>query len=68
MAHVQLELARDRHQGMQAAAAQHREGSRALARGRVVRQAERAERRTLSHADEADRLRARIAEMEAAGG
>ena len=65
MAHVQLELARDRQRRMLAAAAQQREGYRALAHGRIVRQAERAERRTRTHAGEAERLRARIAEIEA---
>lgn len=64
MAHVQLELAQDRLRAMQAAAAQQREGRRAVAHGRIVRQAERAERRTLCHAEAAGRLRARVAELE----
>jgi hypothetical protein len=65
MAQMELELARNRHQSMQTAAALHRDGQRAAIHGRLVRQARRAERRTLSHADEAERLRARIAEIEA---
>jgi len=64
MAHVELELARDRHRNMQAAAALHRDARRAQAHGRMVRQAERAERRKLSHAAQAVRLRALIAELE----
>ena len=47
MAHVELELARDRHRNMQAAAALHRDARRAQAHGRMFRQAERAERRKL---------------------
>jgi hypothetical protein len=65
MAHVQLELARDRQQSMQAAAAVHHEGRKALVHSRILRQAERAERRRLSHAKEAHRLRAMIADLEA---
>jgi hypothetical protein len=65
MAQVELQLARDRHQSMQTAAALRRDGQRAAIHGRLVRQARRAERRRLSQADEAARLRARLAEIEA---
>jgi hypothetical protein len=64
MAHVQLELAQDRLRSLQAAAALHHEARRALIHGRTVRQAERAERKTLCHARNARQLRARIAELE----
>ena len=64
MAHVELELVRDRHRSMQAAVALQREGRRAQAHARFVRQAARAERRKLNHAEEARRLRAMIAELE----
>jgi hypothetical protein len=64
MAHVELELVRDRLQGLQAAAALHNEARRALIHSRTVRQAERAERKTLCHEQNARRLRARIAELE----
>jgi hypothetical protein len=60
----ELELARERQRLILANAAQRREGRRALAHGRLIRQAERAERRLLVHADESGRLRARIAELE----
>jgi hypothetical protein len=65
MTHVELALARDRQESLHAAAELHREGRRAATHSRLVRQARRAERRRLSHADEAGRLRARIAQLEA---
>jgi hypothetical protein len=64
MAHVELELAQDRLRSLQAAAALQNEARRALIHGRTVRQAERAERKTLCHARAARRLRARVAELE----
>lgn len=67
MAHVTLELARDRNESMLAAAAMRRDGQRAMTYSRLVRQARRAQDRTLSHADEVQRLRARIAQIEAGG-
>jgi hypothetical protein len=65
MAHGVLQLARDRNESMQAAASIRREGQLAAAHSRLVRQARRAELATISHADEARRLRARIAQIEA---
>jgi hypothetical protein len=65
MAHGVLQLARDRNTSMQAAASMRRDGQRAVAHSRLVRQARRAELATISHADEARRLRAKIALMEA---
>jgi hypothetical protein len=50
---------------MQAAASMRRDAERAVAHSRLVRQARRAELATISHADEAQRLRAKIALMEA---
>jgi hypothetical protein len=64
MAHSELELVRDRHKELQAAAALHHEARRVLTHGRAKRQAERAERKTLSHAQAARQLRAKIAELE----
>ena len=64
MAH-ELELARERQQTMLGLAARHREQQRALQHGRLLKQARRAERRLLTHADTTGRLRARIAELEA---
>jgi hypothetical protein len=64
MAHMQLDLARHQQQVLLADAEQWREGHRAMVRGRVARQAARAERRTANHAGEAARLRARLAELE----
>jgi hypothetical protein len=49
---------------MQAAAALHQEARRAMTHGRALRQAERAERKTRCHAEAAQQLRARIAELE----
>jgi hypothetical protein len=56
---------------MLAAAVSEREGRRAMVHGRIVRQAERAERRAMSLADramtrsdQAERLRARQSEIE----
>ena len=65
MRHGQLELAQDQQRRLRAAAAMDREGREARLHNRLVRQAERAERRWLSHADESGRLRAMIATMEA---
>jgi hypothetical protein len=65
MAQVELELARNRQRDLRDSVALQRDGRRALAHGRLVRQARRAERALLDRADEAGRLRARIAEMEA---
>ncbi|HXW46713.1 MAG TPA: hypothetical protein VEL03_18125 [Streptosporangiaceae bacterium] len=65
MKHVQLELARDQQRSLRAAAVSEREGRQARLHNRLVRQAARAERRRLSHADESGRLRALIADMEA---
>jgi len=65
MAHGVLQLARDRNNSMQAAASMRRDVERAAAHSRLVRQARRAELATMSHADEAQRLRAKIALMEA---
>jgi hypothetical protein len=64
MAHMELELAQDRQRSLLAAAAQRTEARRALIHNRTVRQAERAERKTLCHAQTATQLRARIAELE----
>jgi hypothetical protein len=71
MTHVEQELVRDRHRTLLAAAAAQRDGQRAWRHGRIARQAERAERRQHSLADqafrladEADRLRAKLAEIE----
>jgi hypothetical protein len=66
MAHVQLELVRDRHRTMLAAAAAEREGRQALHYRRVARQARRAERRQLDQADQVMRLRARLSQLESA--
>jgi hypothetical protein len=65
MAHMELELARDRQRKLLAEAELRRECRMALARDRIARQAARAERRTANHAGEAARLRARLADMEA---
>jgi hypothetical protein len=65
MRHVQLELARDQQRTLWTAAALEREARQARMHNRLVRQARRAERRWLSHADESGRLRALIADMEA---
>ncbi len=64
MRHVQLELARDQQRMLRAAAAVEREGRQARLHNRLVRQAERAERRRLRQIDESGRLRAMIAELE----
>jgi hypothetical protein len=71
MTHVGQELARDRQRTLLAVAAAQRDGQRARLHGRIARRAERAERKqhTLADqafrvADEADRLRARLAEIE----
>jgi len=71
MTHVGQELARDRQRTLLAVAAAQRDGQRARLHGRIARRAERTERRQHSHADqafrladEADRLRAKLAEIE----
>ena len=72
MTHVEQELVRDRQRTLLAAAAAQRDGQRAWLHGRIARRAERTERRqqtvadqAFRLADEADRLRARLAEIEA---
>jgi hypothetical protein len=65
MTHIQLELARDRHRGMLAAAAAQRDGLQALKHGRISRKAERAERLQVSRADQVARLRAVLEQIEA---
>jgi hypothetical protein len=65
MAHVHLDLVLDQQRDMRAAAAQQREIRRANEHVRLSRRAERAERRTVSHAYEAQRLQAMIAAIEA---
>jgi hypothetical protein len=62
-----LDLARDRIQGLQAAAAVDYAAGRARRHDRAVRRAERAERRTRRLARAARRLRARVAELEGGG-
>ena len=71
MTHVGQELVRDRHRTLLAVAAAQRDGQRAWRHGRIARLAERAERKQHSHtdqafrlADEAERLRAKLAEIE----
>jgi hypothetical protein len=64
MAHLQLELVQDRLRTLHAAAALHHEARQAVVHGRAIRRAERAERKTLCHAQAARQLRARIAELE----
>lgn len=66
MAHMQMELAQDRHRSMVNDAAAQREGRRAAAYERVARRAKRAEQRRLSHADAVMRLRAVLTELESA--
>ncbi len=65
MTQLAPEMARDRHKELLAVAAEARELRRAKLYGRMVRQAERAERMAVSHACEAQRLRARLSELEA---
>jgi len=71
MTHVEQELARERQRTLLAVAAAQRDGQRAWLHGRISRRAERAERRqhdladqAFRMADEAERLRARLAEIE----
>jgi hypothetical protein len=65
MAHSKPEIARDRIRGMQAAAVSHQQARQALIQRRALRRAERAERKTRRLAQAAQKLRARIAELEA---
>jgi RNA binding exosome subunit len=67
MAYVQAELARQRRRSMLAVAAAEREVRQARLYSRVIRQAERAERRQLTRRDEAIRLRAWLEQFESAG-
>jgi len=63
---MQAELARERQQGLLAAAAARREAQRALLYSRISRQAQRAERRQLSQRDQAIRLRGRLEKLRSA--
>jgi len=63
---MHAELARERQQGLLAAAAARREAQRALLYGRISRQAQRAERRQLSQRDQAIRLRGRLEKLQSA--
>jgi hypothetical protein len=65
MTHAQLELAQDQQRMLRAAAQMHRDVREARLHNRLVRQAQRAEQRWLSQADESGRLRALIADLEA---
>lgn len=67
MQHVLPDLAHERIQTMLATAAEERDARRAREHRRVVRRAERAERRVVSKWDEARRLRAHLRELESAG-
>jgi hypothetical protein len=64
MAPLQPELARERQRNLLAIAAAERDASQARLHRRIIRKAERAERRQLSHRDQAIRLRARLEELE----
>jgi len=64
MAPLQLELAQEHQRGLLAMAAAERDANRARLRRRIAGRAERAERRQLSHRDQAIRLRARLKELE----
>jgi hypothetical protein len=66
MAHVQVELARDRQQGLLAVAAAQRDGQRAWMHDRIARRAERAERRQARRANQAAQLRATLDQLESA--
>jgi RNA binding exosome subunit len=63
---MHAELARERHQGLLASAAAHREAQRAQLYSRISRQAERAERQQLSRRDQAIRLRGRLERLHSA--
>jgi hypothetical protein len=63
MAPLQPELALERQRYLLAMAAAERDANLARLRRRIMRQAERAERRQLSHRDQAIRLRARLEEL-----
>lgn len=66
MAHVQTELVRQRQQTLLEYAESERVARQARLHQRIVRQAERAERRQLSNRDQAIRLRARLNQIESA--
>jgi hypothetical protein len=64
MAPLQLELAREHQRSLLANADADREANRARLHRRITRRAERAERRQLSHRDQAIRLRAQLTELQ----
>jgi hypothetical protein len=64
MAPLQSELALERQRHLLAVAVAERDANLARLRRRIIRQAERAERRQLSQRDQAIRLRARLEELE----
>jgi RNA binding exosome subunit len=66
MAHVQTELVRERQQTLMEYAQSERLARQAQLHKRIIRQAERAERRQLSNRDQAIRLRARLNQIESA--
>lgn len=66
MAPLQPELAREHQRSLLAIAAAERDANRARLRRRIAKRAERAERRQLSHQDQAIRLSARLKELESA--
>ena len=61
----QMEIAEDRIRSMRAQAEARREARTARAHHRMLRQARRAEFQAAWHAEEASRLRARLAAVEA---
>jgi len=66
MAHVQKELVRERQQTLMEYAQSERQARQAQLHKRIIRQAERAERRQLSSRDQAIRLRALLNQIESA--
>ena len=64
MAHVQAELARERQRSLLALSLAQREGRQEQMRIRLLRRAERAERRQLIRRAKAVRLRARLDALE----
>jgi hypothetical protein len=66
MAHVQRELVRERQQSLMEYAQSERQARQAQLHKRIIRQAERAERRQLSSRDQAIRLRALVNQIESA--
>ena len=62
---LELELLRERERCVAQAAALYSEGQYAAGRSRLLRQVRRAERKTRTYADQAERLRARMARIEA---